>query len=131
MKTRFLTLDEVLALHGHMIAKYGGKGGVRDFGMLESALAMPRAGFGGVLLHSTLHEQGAAYLFHLVKNHPFSDGNKRVALAAALVFLDLNGLRVRATEDDLVELTLRTVSGAVGKPEIAVFLKRSDKTRKR
>lgn len=131
MKTRFLTLDEALALHAHMIARYGGKGGVRDFSLLQSALEMPRAGFGGTLLHPTLHEQAAAYLFHLVKNHPFFDGNKRVALGAALVFLELNGFDVRAREDDLVELTLAAAAGRIGKPEIAILLKRAHMKRKR
>ena len=86
MSTRFLALDEIVALQA-VLLKYGGDTGVRDFGLLQSALAMPEASFDGALLHPTLHEQAAAYLFHLVKNHPFVDGNKRVALAAALVFL--------------------------------------------
>jgi death-on-curing protein len=121
VSTRFLALDEVVALHAALL-KYGGDTGVRDFGLLQSALAMPEASFDGALLHATLHEQAAAYLFHLVKNHPFVDGNKRVALAAALVFLDLNGAEVRATEDELVDLTVAAASGGISKSEIAVFL---------
>jgi len=75
-------------------------------------------------MHPSLPEQAAAYLFHLVKNHPFVDGNKRVAVAAALVFLDLNGLQVDATEDELVELTVGAASGTVTKAEIAVFFRK-------
>ncbi len=123
MSTTFLTLDEVLALHTHFIARYGGADGVRDFGMLESALSMPVAGFDGVLLHPTLHEQAAAYLFHLVKNHPFIDGNKRAALGTALVFLELNGFAVEASEDELVRLTIGAADGTVSKSEVAVFLR--------
>lgn len=67
----FLTLDEVLALHADQIERYGGSGGLRDLGLLESAVAAPRATFGGALLHPTLPEMAAAYLFHLVQNHPF------------------------------------------------------------
>ncbi len=123
MSTRFLLVDEVLVLHGHMISKYGGSDGIRDTGMLESALAMPQASFQGEDLHPTVHEQAAAYLFHLVKNHPFIDGNKRIALGAALVFLDLNGFSVEAPEDELVELTTGAAAGTVTKAEIATFLR--------
>jgi death-on-curing protein len=121
--TWFLTVDEVLALHAHMISRYGGEDGVRDFGALDSALSMPQAGFGGELMHPSLHEQAAAYLFHIVKNHAFVDGNKRVALATALVFLELNGASVSATEDELVTLTVGAADGSVSKADVAVFLR--------
>src|SRR5689334_11479004 len=101
MATTYLTLDEALAIHAHQITKYGGTLGIRDRGLLESALAMPEASFGGEALHASLSEQAAAYLFHLVKNRPFLDGNKRVGLACALVFLRLNGAHVSASDDEL------------------------------
>jgi death-on-curing protein len=119
----FLTLDEVLAIHAHQIERYGGSPGIRDRGLLASALAMPDAAFGGEDLHPTLHEKAAAYLFHLVKNHPFVDGNKRVGLAVCLVFLRLNGVTIRATDDELVELVLGVISGRLGKADAAVFLR--------
>ena len=119
----FLTLDEVLAIHADQVERYGGLPGVRDLGLLESALAAPQAGFGGQVLHPTLEEKASAYLFHLVKNHPFSDGNKRVGLAAALAFLGLNGLRLNASEDEVVELVLSVAAGGAGKPELSVFLR--------
>ena len=74
----FLTLDDVLESHREQIRVYGGSEGLRDLGLLESAIAQPPAGFGGVPLHRDLYEMAAAYLFHLVQNHPFIDGNKRV-----------------------------------------------------
>jgi death-on-curing protein len=120
----FLTLDEVLAIHAHQIARYGGAPGVRDAALLDSALAMPRARFAGEWLHPTLVEQAAAYLFHLARNHPFVDGNKRVALAVCLVFLRLNGVRIRATDDALVALVVGAATGTTSKAEIAVFLGR-------
>lgn len=86
----FLTLDEVLALHEDQIRRYGGAIGLRDAGLLSSAVATPRATFAGELLHGTLVEIAAAYLYHLARNHPFVDGNKRTALAACLAFLWLN-----------------------------------------
>jgi death-on-curing protein len=120
----FLTLDEALALHADQIGRYGGSPGVRDLGLLESALGAPRATFGGNLLHATETEIAAAYLFHLVRNHPFVDGNKRTALAAAIAFLGLNDLWLEAEEDELVSLVVGVASGAIGKPEVAVFLRR-------
>src|SRR5689334_13846408 len=116
MAISFLTIDEVLAIHAHQIDRYGGSAGIRDVGILESALAMPRATFSGQDLHPSLHEKGAAYLFHLVQNHPFVDGNKRVGLATCLVFLALNGKRLRATDDALVDLVLGVARGDIDKP---------------
>jgi death-on-curing protein len=95
---------------------------VRDLGLLSSALAMPEAAFGGVLVHTSLAEMAAAYLFHIAKNHPFLDGNKRAALATALAFIWLNNKRLEATEDELTELVLGVVAGRVGKAEAAVFI---------
>ena len=124
----FLTLDEALAIHAHQIARYGGSLGLRDRGLLESALAMPAATFGGEYLHPSLHEQGAAYLFHLVKNHPFVDGNKRVGLACGLSFLRLNDIRIRATDDDLVGLVLDVATGRRSKADVAVFFRERAET---
>ena len=118
----YLTLDEVLAIHADQIERYGGMLGIRDRAGLESALAMPRAGFGGELMHPTIFEQAAAYLFHLGRNHPFVDGNKRVALAVALAFLGLNDVEIEATEDEIVELVLGVATGAVSKAKVAAFL---------
>ncbi len=120
----FLTLDEVLALHADQIERYGGSPGVRDLGLLESAVAAPRATFGGGWLHGTLPEMAAAYLFHLVRNHAFVDGNKRTGLAAAIAFLGLNGMWLEADEDQMVDLVLGVAKGRVGKAEVAVFVQR-------
>jgi death on curing protein len=127
----FLTLDETLAIHAHQIARYGGALGVRDQGLLESALAMPAATFAGAYLHPSLPEQGAAYLFHLVKNHPFVDGNKRVGLVCSLAFLRLNGVRVRATDDDLVDIVMDVAEGRRSKADVAVFLRERSKAASR
>src|SRR4051812_48679311 len=84
---RFLTLESVLHLHARQIELYGGAPGIRDLGLLQSAVAMPEAGFGPVRLHESIEEIAAAYLFHLARNHPFVDGNKRTAAVAMIVFL--------------------------------------------
>ena len=99
MQPVFLTLDEILAIHEDQIARYGGSLGVRDWGLLQSATAMPAVTFGGRFLHGDLCEMAAAYLFHLVQNHPFVDGNTRTAPASALVFLDLNGVELQDPQE--------------------------------
>ncbi len=118
----FLTLDEVLALHADQIRRYGGRRGIRDIELLQSALGTPQATFDGTLLHSTLSEMAAAYLFHLVQNHAFIDGNKRVGLVAALAFLGLNDVSIEADPDEFTELVLGVAAGRVSKAEVAVFL---------
>ena len=123
LKPAFLTLDEVLAIHADQIARYGGRPGLRDLGLLESALAMPRTTFGRMYLHPSLPEMAAAYLFHLAGNHPFVDGNKRVGLTAAIAFLGLNGLWLEADPDELAELVLRTARGEARKAEVAEFIR--------
>ena len=120
----FLTLDEVLALHADQIDRYGGARGIRDLGLLESAIAAPRATFGGGLLHATPSEMAAAYLFHLVRNHPFVDGNKRAGLAAAIAFLGLNDLWLEAEPEGLVALVVGVAEGRIGKAEVAVFVQK-------
>lgn len=120
----FLTLDDILESHAQQIANYGGSDGVRDAGLLESALAQPQAMFGGKFLHANIFAMASAYLFHLVQNHPFVDGNKRIGLEAALLFLELNGVSVEASNEALVDLVLQTSQGQMFKPAIEDFLRR-------
>lgn len=120
----FLSLEEVLALHADQIARYGGISGLRDPGLLSSALALPQATFGGKYLHTTPHEMAAAYLFHLSRDHPFLDGNKRIGLAAALAFLGLNDLVLEVDDDTLTELVMGVAQGLRSKAEIAVFFQK-------
>jgi death-on-curing protein len=119
----FLTLDEVLALHADQIARYGGSPGLRDLPLLESALAAPEATFHGEYLHGSLPEMASAYLFHLVRNHPFVDGNKRVGLAAAIAFMGLNGLWLEAEPDAVADLVVRAANGSASKSELAEFIR--------
>lgn len=88
---RHLDVEAVLAIHAEVLDAHGGLPGLRDKGLLESAVAAPQASFGGRPLIADPVEVAAAYLFYLCRNHPFADGNKRTALAAALVFLEANG----------------------------------------
>ena len=124
MPPEFLDIDMVVRAHLSLIEHYGGQGGLRDAGLLHSAIAMPQASFGGELLHNDLFTMAAAYLYHIVQNHPFIDGNKRTGAAAAIIFLDLNGVELEGDEDGLVELTLRVAAGQAGKQEVAEFFRR-------
>ena len=119
----FLTLDDIIESHLNQIDTYGGSHGIRDIGLLESAIAQPEASFGGQYLHADIFEMAAAYLYHLVMNHPFVDGNKRVGLEAALIFLEINDESLIANDDELVDLVLKTTAGQIGKRQIAEFFR--------
>ncbi|MBT8340065.1 MAG: type II toxin-antitoxin system death-on-curing family toxin [Desulfatitalea sp.] len=120
----FLSLSEVLEIHQDQITRYGGAAGIRDIELLKSALGMPPATYGGQFLHTDIYEMTAAYLFHLVKNHPFIDGNKRVGAATALIFLYLNGFDFDAPEDDLADMVLAVARGDLDKADVVVFIRR-------
>jgi death-on-curing family protein len=119
----FLTFAEIIEIHNYQIENFGGASGLRDMELLKSALGMPSATFGGTFLHPTIYEMAAAYLFHLVENHPFVDGNKRVGAMAALVFLDMNGIDFEASDEEFTAMVLRVASGKMLKAEITLFLK--------
>ena len=128
MYPKFLTLDDVLEVHRDQIERYGGTLGVRDNGLLESAIAAPQSGFGGHYLHADLFEMASAYLFHLVQNHPFLDGNKRVGAAAALTFLVMNGIETKIPNQDLVQMVLSVAQGRTEKAAIADFFRQNAKS---
>lgn len=119
MEPIFLTYDEVVIINEDQVRRYGGLAGVRDEGLLLSALAMPQAGFGEHYLHVDVFEMAAAYLFHIVKNHPFIDGNKRCGAVAARVFLALNGIVIDMPDDVIYDLVVATAEGRATKAEIA------------
>lgn len=118
----FLTLAEVLVIHQVQIERFGGTHGVRDIGLAESAIAMPQAGFGGEFLHGTAFEMAAAYAYHLAENQPFLDGDKRTALAAALVFLDINGIEIADPKGRLHEAMIRIGTRKLDKTGLARLL---------
>jgi death-on-curing protein len=119
----FLTVEEVLAIHEDQIARYGGSTGVRDIGLVESAVSTPTASYFGELVHKDLAEIAAAYLFYLVKNHAFIDGNKRVGAAAADVFLDMNGFELRNEEPAFSDLVLAVARGEADKLAVTEFIR--------
>lgn len=119
----FLTFSEIIEIHDYQIAHFSGSAGLRDIEMLKSAIGMPSATFGGEYLHPSIIEMAAAYLYHLVENHPFVDGNKRVGAMAALVFLDLNGYDFDASDKDFTDMVLKVASGKMLKAEITLFFR--------
>jgi len=123
MEPAFLTLQEILEIHRDQIERYGGRPGVRDLEILKSAAAMPAAGIKDRYLHSDLFEMASAYLFHIIRDHPFVDGNKRTGAAAALVFLLLNGVSIDVNDDELEEIVRGVAEGRVEKAAVAEFLR--------
>lgn len=117
----FLTFAEIIEIHDYQINHFGGSDGLRSVEMLKSAIGMPSSTFSGEYLHPTIPEMAAAYLFHLVENHPFLDGNKRVGAMASLVFLDLNGYEFDATDEEFSDLVMRVASGKMLKSEVVLF----------
>ena len=121
----FLNKNLVLKIHARQIVSFGGSEGIRDSGLLESALAQPQATFAGTLLHSTIHEQAAAYLYHLAMNHPFIDGNKRTAFAVMDTFLRLNRYSLNLTDDQAYDLVIQVVQSQMSKAELGNFLEQA------
>jgi death-on-curing protein len=117
----FLSLEEVLEIHRQQVERYGGAPGVRDLSLLESAIAQPQATFSTEFLHASIPAMAAAYLFHICRNHPFVDGNKRVAANAAITFLLMNDWEPTFTEDALVDTVLAVASSSMTKEGLVRF----------
>ncbi|MHB8877252.1 MAG: type II toxin-antitoxin system death-on-curing family toxin [Myxococcaceae bacterium] len=119
----YLSLDQVLALHEALVERFGGGLGLRERGLLEAAVARPTATFSGEDLYPDLPAKAAALLHSLVMNHAFVDGNKRVAVAAAELFVEINGQLLVATDGELGELTLSAARGELQAEAIAIWLR--------
>jgi death-on-curing protein len=120
---RFVTLDEAIELHRLLLEQSGGCDGIRDLGMLESALAQPQVSFGDNELYPTLEEKATALCFSLVKNHPFIDGNKRIGHAVMEAFLVLNGYELNADVDASEDIILRLASGNLSRDELLTWIR--------
>lgn len=119
MSPDFLSVEEVVELHRIQVERCGGSDGIRDPALLASAVAQPQTAFSGEFLHEDLFAMAAAYLFHIVKNHPFVDGNKRTGFVASLAFLELNGLTLEeAPSQGLYTLTMAVAEGRMGKAQL-------------
>jgi death-on-curing protein len=119
-----LTSDQVLEIHSAAIRLFGGSDGLRDEALLLSATSAPQATFRGFSTFADTVEVAAAYLFYLCSNHPFIDGNKRVALGSCLVFLELNGYSPAPDSEDWENLTLAAAACVLGREEITATLRK-------
>jgi death on curing protein len=119
----FLSLEEIIEIHNDQMERYGGLAGIRDIELLKSAVSLPSAGFGQDYLHTDIYEMAAAYLYHVVRNHPFTDGNKRTGAAASIVFFIMNGIEINADEDSFEKMVLLAAEGKIDKAVIAQFFR--------
>lgn len=119
----FLTISEIIKFHEKLINKYGGIHGIRDRALLESALAQPKMTIFGTYAFKNLFEMAAAYCYHITKNHPFVDGNKRTGLLAAMTFLEKNGYILQANVN-LYSFILNVASSKLSKKQICQFFKK-------
>jgi death on curing protein len=122
-KIRFLTMAEIMIIYEDQIRRYGGQFGMRDIALLSSALALPESTYDKKYLHKTIPEMACAYAYHISENHPFIDGNKRTALASALVFLDLNGYEFTSSDDDVYKTMMLVAKGQLKKEQLSDFFK--------
>ena len=127
---RFLSVEDVLAFHADTIAHEGGASGLRDPALLDSAVAMPQATFGGDFLHSGVPEMAAAYLFHLCQAHAFIDGNKRTAILSCHAFLDINGWEFSVSADELFDTVLKIAASTTTKDQLTLRLPQIIRPRK-
>jgi death on curing protein len=123
MNLRFLTIDDVLRMHNYAIAEYGGSVGIRDINLLESAVAQPEMFVFGEYVHKDIFHMGAAYSFHIIKNHPFVDGNKRTGIIAALTFFDYNSIFLTVDLKSLYNFAIDIADSKLSKEQIAEFYK--------
>ncbi|GFP22117.1 death on curing protein [Candidatus Hakubella thermalkaliphila] len=124
---RYIPKAVVLMFQEDLIRRYGGSPGLRDEGLLDSALAQPQARFGNKELHSSLFAKAAAYCYHLCLNHPFVDGNKRLALVVTDTFLQMNGYELTASEEEAFRAISDVAAGRMTKEELAQWVERHSK----
>ena len=125
-----LTVEIVLEIHSEALTNFGGSSGIRDAELLASAVFAPQSTFGGKSPFANIIEVAAAYLFYLCRSHPFVDGNKRTAMAAAIVFLRLNGIMTRPDSEDWEKLVLDVAAGRIDRAQTTVRLRKLIRVRK-
>ncbi len=125
MAIKFIPDEIVPIIHADLIERYGGHPGIRDKGLLASALAQPKTTVGRKFLHRSLFDKAAAYGFHLCKNHPFVDGNKRLALVVMDIFIERNGWHLHATEQDAYSTIMALSSGHLSKQQLSAWLRKN------
>ena len=127
MAVRFIPPEIVPLMQADLIRRYGGQSGIRDSGLLNSALAQPQMTSGGKFLHKTIFDKAAAYGFHVCRNHPFVDGNKRIAFVLMDIFLKRNGYELEASEDEAYVIMMALADGRLTKLQLAAWLREKSK----
>jgi death-on-curing protein len=124
MHREFIPDEIVLTIHTDLLQRYGGQAGIREKSLLESAPAQPKMTFGGKYVHKTLFDKAAAYGYHLCMNHPFVDGNKRVAFILMDIFLQKNDYEIVAEEEEVYSMMMSLASGRISKVQLSLWLKK-------
>jgi death-on-curing protein len=127
---KFVPINIILYFHEQLIQNYGGKHGIRDNKLFESAIEQPKSTFEGEYLHDSIMKMAAAYGYHLCNNHPFIDGNKRIALITMDVFLQRNGYQINASEKETYKIMMQLSSGQLSKKDLTVWLETNTSTLK-
>lgn len=122
MAINFLNIEDVCFFHDELIKKYGGSSGLRDKNLLLSAIAQPQITYDGVYLHASIFDMASAYIYHIVNNHPFIDGNKRVGATSLIVFLKINGYEFKISNQELVDTTIKVATGKISKAELSLLI---------
>ena len=117
-----LNKEQIKYLHNKMIQETGGRNGIRDEGLLDSALSAPFQSFGGMELYPSMFGKAARLCYGLIKNHAFFDGNKRIGIYAMLVFLELNGVEIECNEEELIALGLEIASGKIEEKDVGIWI---------
>lgn len=123
----YVTLDAVLAIHDDMVDRYGGSHGIRDLGLIQSAIARPQSSFGGEDLYPDIFDKAAALFHSLMFNHAFVDGNKRTTIVSTARFLSLNGFELDVSKDEFVSFPLRVENKHLSIEEISKWLGKHSK----
>jgi death-on-curing protein len=117
---KFVSLEQVMTIHEYQIELFGGSHGIRDLGLLKSAIETPASGLGNTYFHNGIFEMASAYMFHIIKNHPFVDGNKRTGTATALTFLRANGIgHFPLTDEFTIDLAIQVATSELSKEDLA------------
>ena len=127
MAAIYLTLEQVITIHEDQVIRYGGSSGLRDVPLLESAVFRPQSSFGGEDLYPTIFDKAASLMHSLILNHPFIDANKRTGTASMLVFLELNGYRLKVSQKALLETAKKVKSKKLSMDELGDWLKKNSK----
>ena len=113
-----LSKEQVITIHSMLISQTGGSDGIRDEGLLDSALNAPFQTFDGEYIYKTIKAKAAKLGYFLIKNHPFIDGNKRIGILVMMTFLEINGIEIDCTDEELIILGLGLADGSINDIEL-------------